>query len=50
MTVRVTKNTANNTMYGVQEPHTFYKHPMDLSLINCCLNTRIKLNTNIIFS
>ena len=23
MTVLVTKNTANNTMYSVQEPHTF---------------------------
>ena len=22
MTAHVTKNTANNTMYGVQEPHT----------------------------
>ena len=24
MTAHVTKNTANNTMYGVQEPHTFF--------------------------
>ena len=24
-------------------------HSMELHLINCCLSTRIKLNTNIIF-
>ena len=40
------------TMYGVQKLHT--KHSIKLSLMelhltNCCLNTGIKLNTNIIF-
>ena len=40
------------TMYGVQKLHT--KHSMKLplmklNLIKCCLNTRIKINTNIIF-
>ena len=47
MTVLVTKNAANNTMYGVQQPHTFFINIQ----WNCpCLNTRIKLRTNIIFS
>ena len=39
-------------MYDVQEVHTKHliKLPlMKLHLINCCLSTRIKLNTNIIF-
>ena len=44
MTVLLTKNTANNTIYGVQELQTFYKHSMELHLmelhsLNCCLNT-----------
>ena len=30
MHMLVMKNTANNTMYSVQEPHTFYKHSMEL--------------------
>ena len=46
MTMLATKNIANNTIYGLQEPHSFYKHsvelpPMELHLINCCLNTII---------
>ena len=43
--------TALVTMNGMQKVHT--KHSMKLALmklhlINCCLSTRIKLNTNII--
>ena len=51
MTVFAAKTTVNNTIHGVQKPHTFYKHSMklplmELHLINCCLSTRIKLNTD----
>ena len=45
MSVLVNKNTANNTIYDAQELHNFYKHAMELNLlelhsINYCLNTR----------
>ena len=30
MHMLVTKNTTNNTIYSVQEPHTFYNHSMKL--------------------
>ena len=32
MTVLATKNTAKNTMYSVQESHTFYNNLMELYL------------------
>ena len=48
MTVLVTKNTANNICM-VSKNHTiFYKHSMELPSINCCLNIKIKRNTDII--
>ena len=42
MTVLVPKNTAINTMYSVQEPHTFYNHSMELYLTKLHLKSHYK--------